>query len=85
MQSIIGLLTFDGQNEHDPEHKVLFSEPKIYDADGDLSKRWYVYFSFRDPENGKLKYVTPFYGYANKYITKEARLSVLVTYRNVLL
>ncbi len=43
------------QNEHVFEHvfehvlkeKKRYSEPKIYDADGDLSKRWYVYFSFR--------------------------------------
>ena len=37
------------QCEHDFEHalkeKKKYSEPKIYDADGDLSKRWYVYFS----------------------------------------
>lgn len=47
MQSIKGLLTLDVQtldvqNEHDPEHNPLFSNPKIYDADGDLTRRWYV-------------------------------------------
>ncbi len=39
------------QCEHDFEHhlkiKKKYSEPKIYDANGDVSKRWYVYFSFR--------------------------------------
>ncbi|WP_339712982.1 site-specific integrase, partial [uncultured Kriegella sp.] len=65
--------------------KRNFSNPKIYSANGDLSKRWYVYFSFREPKSGKLKRLTPFYGNANKYKTKEDRMSVLVTYRKVLL
>jgi integrase len=65
--------------------KKNFSSPKIYSANGDLKKRWYIYFSYRDPETGKLKRVTPFYGNVNKYKTKEERLSVLVTYRKVLL
>ncbi|WP_445711972.1 hypothetical protein [Flavobacterium sp.] len=30
-----------------------FSTPTIYTANDDLSKRWYVYFSFRNPESGK--------------------------------
>lgn len=89
MQSIIGLLTFDGQNEHDlehdPEHKVLFSEPKIYDADGDLSKRWYVYFSFVDPQTGKLKRLKNIYGKTNSYKTKESRYFLLGLYKKRLL
>ncbi|HRB72450.1 tyrosine-type recombinase/integrase [Flavobacterium sp. UBA4197] len=35
--------------------KKQYSEPKIYNAGGDLTKRWYVYFSFRNPETGKLE------------------------------
>jgi len=38
-----------------------------------------------DPQSGKKKRVTPFYGSANKFKTKEERLSVLVTYRKILL
>ena len=53
------LLTFDSENEHVLEHdllkKKIFSPPKIYTANGDLSKRWYVYFSYRNPETGKLR------------------------------
>jgi hypothetical protein len=64
--------------------KRNFSTPKIYSANGDLKKRWYIYFSYRDPHTGKLKRVTPFYGNANKHKTKEERLSVLVMYRKVL-
>jgi hypothetical protein len=33
--------------------KSNFSVPKIYTAKGDLSKRWYVNFSFRNPETNK--------------------------------
>lgn len=62
-----------------------FSNPKIYTANGDLKKRWIVYFSFQNPETGRLKRVTPFYGNANKYKTKEDRLYVLSAYRKKLL
>jgi hypothetical protein len=30
--------------------KKNYSEPKIYDANGDIARRWYVYFSFRNPK-----------------------------------
>ena len=30
-----------------------FKTAKLFDAGGDLSKRWYVYYSFRSPETGK--------------------------------
>ncbi|SNR48778.1 Phage integrase, N-terminal SAM-like domain [Maribacter sedimenticola] len=83
------LITFEYENEYksayDLSVKRNFSIPKIYSANGDLNKRWYVYFSFRDPKSGKLKRQTPFYGNANTYKSKEDRLSVLVTYRKVLL
>jgi hypothetical protein len=39
----------------------MFSEPKIYDAKGDLSKRWYVYFYYRNPETGKMKKQKPIF------------------------
>ncbi|RMZ51951.1 hypothetical protein EB822_00470 [Flavobacteriaceae bacterium PRS1] len=83
------LLTFECKNEYESAYdlslKRSFSNPKIYSANGDLKKRWYVYFSFREPDNGKLKRLTPFYGNANKYKTKEERLEVLVVYRKTLL
>jgi len=44
-------LTFEQRSEHDLEHDLSkrpqFSTPKIYTANGNLSKRWYVYFSFQ--------------------------------------
>ncbi|WP_445748946.1 tyrosine-type recombinase/integrase [Polaribacter sp.] len=89
MLTLKELIILDAQNEYESAYdlsiKRNFSNPKIYSANGDLKKRWYIYFSFRDVNSGKLKRVTPFYGNANKYKTKEERLSVLVTYRKVLL
>ncbi|MFL1013208.1 tyrosine-type recombinase/integrase [Flavisericum labens] len=83
------ILTFAYESEYetayDLSQKKNFSIPKIYTANGNLSKRWYVYFSFRNPETGKLKRVTPFYGETNKYKTKEERMEVLTIYRKTLL
>ncbi|WP_157961205.1 tyrosine-type recombinase/integrase [Lutibacter citreus] len=79
-------LIFDNQNAYvfayDLSMKKKYSNPKIYDANGDLSKRWYVYFSYRNPETGKLKRITPFYGDANKYKTKSDRMFVLAVYKH---
>jgi integrase len=79
------IVTFAYESEYESAYdlskKNNFSIPKIYTAKGDLSKRWYVYFSFRHPKTGKLKRVTPFYGDANTYKTKEERLEILTSYR----
>ncbi len=64
--------------------KKEFSEPKIYTANGDLSKRWYVYYSYRSPKTGKLKRMNPFYGISNRFQTKKERLEVLAVYKTVL-
>lgn len=64
--------------------KKNYSEPKIYDANGNLAKRWYVYFSFRNPETGKLEKQTPIYGGANNFKTKQERYEVLNAYRKSL-
>jgi hypothetical protein len=82
-------LTNEYESEHVLEHSLLkkkiFSAPKIYSANGDLNKRWHVYYSYRNPKSGKLKRQTPIYSNANKFKTKEERLTVLVTYRKALL
>ncbi len=82
-------LTFEYESEYksayDLTQKKSFSNPKIYSANGDLQKRWYVYFSFREPKSGKLKRLAPIYGNANTYKTKEDRLTVLTAYRKGLL
>lgn len=83
------ILTFEYQNEHVLEHdlqmKLNFSSPKIYNAKGDLTKRWYIYFSYRNPETGKLQRMKNIYGKSNNYKTKEDRLSALTIYRKKLL
>ena len=73
------------ESAYDLSLKKEFSIPKIYTAKNDISKRWYVYFSYRNPDTGKLKRQTPIYGDANKYKTKEERLAVLSILRQVLL
>ncbi|MDO7173730.1 tyrosine-type recombinase/integrase [Mariniflexile sp. AS56] len=83
------LITFEHEIEHVSEHNLLikknFSTPKIYNANGDLSKRWYVYFSFRNPETGKLQRMKNIYGKVNLYKTKEDRLLVLSSFRKRLI
>lgn len=32
-----------------------FILPKMYDADGDLSKRWFVFYSFKNPDSRKMQ------------------------------
>ncbi|APQ18771.1 tyrosine-type recombinase/integrase [Maribacter hydrothermalis] len=89
MSIFLETITFEHESEHVLEHdlstKSNFSAPKIYTAKGDLSKRWYVYFSFRDPVTKKLVRMKNIYGKANNYKTKADRLTVLTSYRKNLL
>jgi len=85
MPNLNEYLTFEHESEHVLEPYLLvkknFSTPKIYNANGDIKKRWYVYFSFRNPETGKLQRMKNVYGIANKCKTKEDRMYVLSSYR----
>ncbi|KGK29587.1 site-specific integrase [Cellulophaga sp. E6(2014)] len=89
MSIFLHAITIEHESEHDLEHdlstKPNFSVPKIYTAKGDLSKRWYVYFSFRNPKTNKLERMKNIYGKANKYKTKADRLTILTSYRKNLL
>ncbi len=89
MSTLQKFLTFEHESEHVLEHdlsnKKIFSAPKIYNANGNLSKRWYVYFSFRNPSTGKLERMQNIYGKTNVYKTKEDRLAILSSYRRNLL
>ena len=71
------------ENAYDLKIKKNFSTPKIYNAKGDLNKRCYVYFSFRNPETVKLKSAAPIYGDANSYKTKEDRLQAINISNNI--
>jgi len=89
MPNLNEFITFEYENAYDFAYdlrvKNNYSSPKIYTANFDLKKRWYVYFSFRNPKTGKLKRVTPFYGDVHQYKTKEDRLFVLSVYRKKIL
>lgn len=67
MSKIQHLLTKEYANAYDLTYKKLYSTPTIYDANGDLSKRWYVYFSFRNPQTNKLERQTPIYSGVNQF------------------
>lgn len=41
------------------EKEHTYTIPKIYSAKGDLTKRWYVYYSFRNPTTGRMTRQTP--------------------------
>lgn len=64
--------------------KNLYTEPKIYDGDGDLSKRWYVYFYYRNPATGKLVLQPPLYMGVNRLKTKSARIERLTINKTAL-
>ncbi|QHI35770.1 Tyrosine recombinase XerC [Kordia antarctica] len=61
--------------------KNLYTEPKIYDADGDLSKRWYVYYYYRNPVTEKLVLQPPLYMGVNRLKTKKERTEMLIINR----
>lgn len=62
------------------KHLKNFSEPKIYHGGDsfDISKRWYVYYSFRNPDTNILERQRPIYAKANQiYKTKAQRIAYL--------
>lgn len=81
MHSFNEILQNEYVTEYNLKGKKDYSEPKIYDADGDLSKRWYVYYSYRDPKTDKLKRQPPIYKGANRFKTKAERLEILMAYK----
>ena len=70
MSNLNEFITFKVESAYESAYdlavKKNYSIPKIYIAGGDLKKRWYIYFSYKDPKTGKMKRVTPFYGEAHK-------------------
>ncbi len=62
------------------EKMELFTKPKIYHGGNnyDLSKRWYVYFSYRNPETEEMTRQTPIYLDINStFKTKKERLNAI--------
>jgi len=73
MSKIRHLLTKEYANAYDLTYKKQYSLPNIYDANGDLKKRWYVYYSFRNPLTDKLERQTPIYSGVNQFKTLKER------------
>ncbi|WP_372800902.1 tyrosine-type recombinase/integrase [Lutibacter sp.] len=81
MPKLIELLIFEHRNEHRLPIKKPYSAPKIYTANNNLKKRWFVYYYFRNPKTGLLERMGNVYGNANRYKTKEERLSILTSFQ----
>jgi len=67
--------------------KKNYTVPKIYHGgdDFDLSKRWYVYYSFKHPETGKMVRQSPIFANLNRlYSTKRERLKAFKILRETL-
>lgn len=45
--------------------------PKLYDANGNIKKRWFIYFSYRKPKDNKMKRFKIYDGFATLYTKKE--------------
>ncbi|HLF53526.1 tyrosine-type recombinase/integrase [Flavobacterium sp.] len=82
MSKIRQLLSNEYANAYDLSYKKKFSQPKIYDANGDLTIRWYVYFSFRNPKTDKLERQPPIYSGVNQFKTLRERNAAIKILRN---
>ncbi|WP_130735967.1 tyrosine-type recombinase/integrase [Flavobacterium sp. J27] len=78
MSNLLKFLYIEHDFEHDLKKKKRYSEPKLYDANGDLSKRWYVYFSFRKIIDSPLERY-PNNIYAPQHFDKKERIEWLKT------
>lgn len=83
MSNKLKALLLEHKSEHDLTTKIKYSKPEIYDANGDLSKRWYVYFSYRNPITGYLERLPNIY--VSQKLDKKERLELLKIYKNNLL
>lgn len=55
MSSILRLLRLEHFSEQDLKKQKQYGKISTYDAGGNLEARWHIYFSFRNPETGKLE------------------------------
>lgn len=73
------------RSEYILNHKKDYGTPQIYHGgpNYDLKKRWYVYYTFRNPETGKMVTQTPIYYNVNRsFKTKRERLKFLNVLRD---
>lgn len=71
-------------NEYSMKENINYTKPKIYHGNWDLSKRWYVYFSFRNPATGKMERQPPVYWIVNKFKTIPERKKAIIRLREIL-
>lgn len=84
MPKITEILKIEYANEYVLGYNKPYSEPKIYDANGDINGRWYVYYSFRNPETGKLERQAPIYAGVNQFKNlKERREAIKILRESV--
>jgi integrase len=77
MSKILELLCIEYENVYGLKMKNKYSKPKIYHGgqNYDLTKRWYVYYSYRHPETSKLVRQSPIFANFNRlFKTKKERL-----------
>lgn len=73
------------KKSHEKSHDLeKYSLPKINNCKGDLSKNWYIYYSFRNPVNDKLTRQKNVYISKKKYTTYEARMKRAFEIRDAL-
>ena len=85
MDKILQIIQTEYTFEYAMSNRGQFTNPKIYDAGGDLSKRWYVYFSYRNPETGKMVRQKPVYLKVNqKFKTLSERRAAIKKVRDAL-
>lgn len=89
MPSFTKILKNEYLNEYQNEYtnmseNYLFTKPKIYDANGDINKRWYVYFSYRNPATGKMERQAPVYLDINRIKSVKERIIAIKRLRNIL-
>ncbi len=87
MSKILELLCTEYENVYGLKMKKNYSTSKIYHGgkDYDLTKRWYVYYSYRHPETGKLVRQSPIFANFNRlYKTKIERLKYFNILRETL-
>lgn len=64
--------------------KMNYKKPEIYDAGGDITKQWFVYYSCLDPETGKFKRIKVFKD-INTYNTKAERYEIARYHQHIYL
>jgi len=87
MSKILELLCTEYENVYGLKMKKDYKTPKIYHGgdDYDLTKRWYVYYSYKHPESGKFIRQSPIFAKFNRlHKTKIERLKSFTILREAL-